>query len=62
MNGVFNKELCEERHANIEKGFERAFNKLGELSKKLNGFLIATISTLIAVLLNILITILANGK
>lgn len=58
----FNKELCEERHENIKDGFERAFAKMGALGKTLNRFLLLTISTLIAVLLNILLTYFNGGK
>jgi len=62
MAEEYNKELCEERHINIEKAFDRAFKKLGAMSNKLTGFLIITISTLIAVILNILLTFSNNGK
>jgi len=61
MGEEYNKELCEERHVNIEKAFERAFKKLGGLSNKLTGFLIVTISTLIAVIINIIMTYATNG-
>lgn len=57
----YNKELCEERHRNIEKGFEQAFAKVGGVSKKLTGFLIVTISTLIAVIVNLVLTYAGNG-
>lgn len=57
----FNKELCDERHENIKDGFERAFGKMGSLSKTLNRFLLFTISTLIAVILNILLTFMNGG-
>lgn len=62
MPEEYNKELCEERHENIKEGFERAFTKMGSLSKTLNRFLLLTISTLLAVLLNIALTYFNGGK
>jgi len=63
----YNKELCEERHANIKEGFDRTFkkmsglnDKLGKLGNKLTGFLFAIIITLLGVIFNILLTI-SNG-
>lgn len=69
MNESYNKELCEERHGNIDKAFGRVFKKVEELgiklekfSGKLAGFLVAIILTLLGILLNIAITLLSNGK
>ena len=62
MPDEYNKELCEERHENIKEGFDRAFLKMGNISKTLNRFLLLTISTLIAVILNIVITFANNGR
>ena len=58
----YNKELCEERHENVEKGFERAFKKIGDMGKILTRFYLLAISTLVAIIINILMTWASNGK
>jgi len=62
MTDDYNKDLCEERHENIKEGFDRAFAKMGILSATLNRFLLLTISTLIAVVINIIITFASTGR
>jgi len=58
----FNKELCDEKHDNIEKGFERVFREIRGLTKMWNRFLLLTLSTLIAVIVNIVLTFANGGK
>lgn len=58
----YNKELCDERHKNISEAFDRAFSKIGRLGDRMTGALIAIISTLVAVLINLALTFFANGK
>lgn len=50
----YNKELCDERHSNIEKTFQRLFNKIDAVSAKLNWFYLLAIATLIGVVANFL--------
>ena len=58
----FNKDLCEERHDSIEKTFSRVFEEIKGVTKMWNRFLIVTLSTLIAVILNIILTFANGGK
>jgi len=58
----YNKELCDERHENLDKALTRVFTKFDKVSAKfdkfngkLNWFYIVTISTLLAVLANLFI-------
>ncbi len=50
----FNKELCEERHENIEKTHSRLFTALDKHSIKLNWFYGVAILTLVGVIANLL--------
>lgn len=69
MGVEYNKELCEERHENLDKALTRVFGKFDAVGKKfdlfnckLNWFYIITIATLIGVVGNIAMIVLTNGK
>jgi len=49
----YNKELCDERHGNIEKTFSRLFDKIDKVANKLNWFYVITIATLALVIANL---------
>lgn len=57
----YNKELCDERHKNIDYAFQRLFKNVEELSKMWGRFLLVTIATLLGVVLNILLTLVEGG-
>ena len=69
MSDEYNKELCEERHENLDKALTRVFGKFDKIGKKfdsfngkLNWFYIITIATLIGMVGNIAMIVLTNGK
>lgn len=52
------RELCNERSGNITESIKRVEDKADNVTKQLNRFLILTISTLIAVIVNFVTTLL----
>ncbi len=60
MSEEFNKDLCEEKHINIEKAFGniektfgRLFTKTNGINNRLNWFFIVSITTLLSVIASI---------
>ena len=53
--GEYNKELCDERHNNLDKALDRLFSKIDIVASRLNWFYVIAILTLGGVVTNLVV-------